>query len=249
MSSDEDVEMANAERDTEAKNMVKIFLNNCASQIPLKRQTIVQNALNGKGRSFNAAFDAARMILKQTYGICVHEVADSKTKQYITVSDLIGSRKEYAKQRRPQIVVLMIILSYIYMKGSSVTEQSLFVFLRSLHIDVDADDENSYFGTNLKKTIIDTFVKKLYLKKTKEDDSLNKDPRYVCISVTSSLSYLPFFDFSNLYSWGFRAELEFPKKDVLTETCKLIQKDPRLFVYQYNQAHNIVDEEMPAAQV
>lgn len=50
---------------------------------------------------------------------------------------------------------------------------------------------------------------------------------------------------SNLYSWGFRAELEFPKKEVLTEACKLIQKDPRLFVFQYNEAHNnIVDEEM-----
>lgn len=189
MSSDEDVEMANAERDTEVKNMVKIFLNNCASQIPLKRQTIVHTALNGKGKSFNPAFNAASNILKQTYGICVYEVADSKTKQYITISDLIGTRKEFAKQRRPHIVVLMIILSYIYMKGSSVTEQSLFVFLRSLHIDVEADDENSYFGTNLKKLITDTFVKKLYLKKTKEDDSLNKDPRYVCVSLISSLSF------------------------------------------------------------
>lgn len=177
MSSDEDVEMANAEKDAEIKNIVKIFLNNVASQVPLKRQTIVQHALNKKGKSFLPAFDAARKILSSTYGMCVFEVADSKTKQYIVVSDLIGSRKEFSKKQRPHSTLLMIILSYIYMKGSSVVEQSLFVFLRSLHIDVDADDENSYFGTNLRKLITDTFVKRLYLKKTKEDDSLNKDPR------------------------------------------------------------------------
>ncbi|KAL5289929.1 NDNL2 family protein [Megaselia abdita] len=229
MSSDEDVEMANAEKASDIKNIVKIFLNNCANQMPVKRQHIVQYALNGKSKSFNAAFDVAKQILSQTYGICIYEVSDSKTKQYITVSEFVGFRKEHAKHRRPQMVILMIILSYIYMKGSSITESSLFVFLRSINIDVEADDENSYFGTNLKKMITDTFVKKLYLKKRKEDDSLNKDP-------------------SNLYSWGFRAEIEFPKKDVLTEACKLIQKDPRLFVYQYNQAYNIVDEEMSSSQ-
>lgn len=179
MSSDEDVEMINAEQNNAVKNIIKLFLNNCAGQIPLKQQTIVQHALNGKGRSFTASFNDAKKILKEVYGICAFEVSDSKTKQFITVSDSNGSKNEFAKHRRPQIVLLMILLSYIYMKGSSVTEQSLFVFLRSLNLDVEADDENSYFGTNLKKLITDTFVKKLYLKKMKEDDSLNKDPRYV----------------------------------------------------------------------
>lgn len=179
MSSDEDVEMVNAERSTAIKNIVRIFLNNCAGQMPLKQQIIVQNILSGKGRTFNSALSAAKQTLSHTYGIGVFEVADSKTKQFITVSESTGSQKEFAKHRRPHIVLLMIILSYIFMKGSSVTEQSLFVFLRSLNINVDADEENSYFGSNLKKLITDTFVKKLYLKKTKEDDSLNKDPRYV----------------------------------------------------------------------
>lgn len=186
MSSDEDVEMSNSERDTEIKSIVKTFLNNCANQMPVKRQTIVQSAFNGKGRSFSSShLETAKSILSQTYGISVYEVSDSKTKQYICISDFVGSRKELAKHRRPQIVLLMIILSYIFMKGSSVAEQNLFTFLRSLHIDVDSDDENCYFGANLRKLITDTLVKKLYLKKTKEDDNLNKDPRYeICLNQT-----------------------------------------------------------------
>lgn len=74
-----------------------------------------------------------------------------------------GSQIELTTIQRQEIRLLLIVLSYIFMKGGRVMEPVLFTFLKKMHIE---EEPHEYFG-NFKKSITETFVKQMYLRKEK----------------------------------------------------------------------------------
>lgn len=65
--------------------------------------------------------------------------------------------------QRCELRLLYLILAYIFMKGGAVQEKSLWSFLERLHISPERHD---FFG-DVKKTINETFLKQMYLKREK----------------------------------------------------------------------------------
>lgn len=91
-----------------------------------------------------------------------------------------GSQVEWTVRQREDHRLLFIVLSYIFMKGGKVIEPVLFGFLKKLHIEEEPHDYFGYF----KKTITETFVKQLYLKKDKiEMEAGNIEERYVYFEI------------------------------------------------------------------
>lgn len=211
-----EVDDASFENREHRNNVIHFIINNSSSKYPIKNSEIVAGALNGKSSLLNQVIGDVKTALEVTYGIHLKTVPETKGgKQYICVSNFTAaSCDEFDEVQRSQITLLFIVLSYIFMRGVPVSEEFLEEFLKGLHIYFDKS--HPFFGSNIKKLVTETFVKQLYLNKTKsEKDAVENEV---------------------FYSWGYRSELEFPKKDVLDAVSKLLNKPPKHFVMQYMQA-------------
>lgn len=111
----------------------------------------------------------------QTYGLVIHEIKEKTGKFFLVTSEFgCGSEEEYTAVQREELRLLLIVLSYIFMKGGKVIEPNLFGFLAKMNID---EEPHEFFG-HFKKNITETFVKQLYLKKEKiEMESGNGEER------------------------------------------------------------------------
>jgi len=119
------------------------------------------------------------------------------------------------------MTLLFLTLSYIFMKGEPVNEESVFRYLKKLKIPLE--DANEYFNYNVSKTITESFVKQLYLKREKIQLVSSNEAEFVL-------------------SWGYRAHLEFPKKNVLDIVAHILQKPTICFFRQHSEVNQV--EEM-----
>lgn len=105
----------------------------------------------------------------------IHEINEKTGKFYLITSEFSGgSEIEYITSQRNELRLLLIVLSYIFMKGGKVIEQTLFGFLKKLNVEEEPDPFFGYF----RKNITETFVKQCYLKKEKiEMESGNVEER------------------------------------------------------------------------
>ncbi|XP_054728791.1 melanoma-associated antigen D4 [Anastrepha obliqua] len=192
--------------------LIALVINNVENKIPIKEEDMLE--ILGKDKAlFKQCLPLVIESLKKVYGIIVQKVPG--TRKYICYSELTSSSTaEYDEEQCCHLTLLFVILSYLLMKDCRVDEEQLFDFLKGLRIDVD--EEHSYFQGNLKKLIGDTFVKQLYLKREKSDTDTDLETRY-------------------LYSWGYRATVEFPAKAVLEHTAEILGKEAREFVAVYNK--------------
>lgn len=95
----------------------------------------------------------------------IHEIKEKSGKFYLITSEFesCGSAEDCTGAQREDLRLLLIVLSYIFMKGGKVIEQTLFGILQRLHIDGDYHAHFGYF----RKKITETFVKQQYLKREK----------------------------------------------------------------------------------
>lgn len=105
----------------------------------------------------------------------INEVKEKTGKFFLVTSEFAsGSAEEFHSSQRPELRLLLIVLSYIFMKGGRVIEPALFGFLRKLRIEEEPHDYLGYF----KKSITEKFVRQMYLKKEKiEMESGNVEER------------------------------------------------------------------------
>uniref|UniRef100_A0A1A9WF71 MAGE domain-containing protein n=1 Tax=Glossina brevipalpis TaxID=37001 RepID=A0A1A9WF71_9MUSC len=206
--------------------IITYVLNGASTKLPIKERDITQ-AIDKKGKLFKAALEEVKEILKETYGIQLVAVPDSKSgKCYICFNDDSGkSLLMHDEKQKTQLILLFIILSYIFMRTTpsvpNVSEANLENFLKTLNIEFDL--VHNYFGSNIRKLITDTFVKQLYLKREKSHSDLETEIKYC-------------------YSWGFRAHMEFDKKSMLLATAKIMKKPAKSFGAKYDELCK--DEEM-----
>lgn len=166
-------------------SMIRYILNVSSKKTPFKSADIVKHCLKGEQKMFVhllpevedmlsdvsisikiLSFDALNIdcMLLQVYGLRVSEVKEKTNKFYLTTSEFAcGSASEFHSSQKPDLRLLLIVLSYIFMKGGRVLEPALFAFLRKLRIE---EEPHEYFGY-FKKNINEKFVKQLYLKKEK----------------------------------------------------------------------------------
>ncbi|XP_017492188.1 PREDICTED: melanoma-associated antigen D4 isoform X2 [Rhagoletis zephyria] len=192
--------------------IIALVLNNVENKMPIKEEDM-REILDKDKMLFRQCLPLVIQSLKKVYGIILQKVPD--TKKYICYSELrVSSTVEYDEEQCRHLTLLFIILSYLLMKDARVDEEQLFDFLKGLRIRID--EEHPYFKDNIKKLIGETFVKQLYLKREKSDSETDLETRF-------------------LYSWGYRATVEFPAKDVLQQTAQILGKEPREFVAVYNK--------------
>ncbi|TMW52713.1 hypothetical protein DOY81_002236, partial [Sarcophaga bullata] len=183
--------------------IITFVLNGCSTKLPIKEKDMTAT-INAKGNSFQMALNHAKAALRQTYGLILVNVPNTKSgKAYICYSeDTAKTLLLYDEEQQSHLTLLFVILSYLFMRGSDTSnltktnEEELFKFLRSLRIKMD--EHHAFFGSNVKKLITETFVKQLYLKREKDTSQLDAET-----------------------IWGFRAEVEFDKKLLLDATAKL----------------------------
>ncbi|KAJ6639403.1 Non-structural maintenance of chromosomes element 3 like [Pseudolycoriella hygida] len=178
---------------------VKFILNHMATKFPIKRADLVKECCDGNGKIFSAILETVTSQLKFVYGIVFHEVAASKSnKQYICYSEYPCLLAKNKKNDFRDQSLLLLILSYIFIKGTAISEGALLNYLQRL--DIKLDEEHEHFG-DVKKSI-ETFRKQLYLKRDKK------------VSETSNEEKI-------LFEWGERAFMEFDQKTMLTEIAKV----------------------------
>ncbi|XP_023306674.2 uncharacterized protein LOC111688402 [Lucilia cuprina] len=214
-------------------NIITFVLNGAATKLPLKEKDMV-STINVKGMLFRMSLSQAKTALKETYGLELLDVPDSKTgKAYICISqDTAKSLLLYDEEQQRHLTLLFVILSYLFMRGSDTpnktktSEEDLLLFLNGLRIKLD--EYHPYFGQNLKKLIMETFVKQLYLKREKVVSELESETKFY-------------------YYWGFRAHAEFDKKLLLDAVAKILKKPPTFFVAKHLELYGNEDEEMSNA--
>lgn len=121
--------------------IITYIINGIASKLPLKERDM-SAAINIKGKLFNMAFQQAKIALQevifayrfniffmnykcfspQTYGIILSDVPDSKTgKAFVCYNeDSARSALLYDEDQQRQLTLLFVILSYLFMRGSTV---------------------------------------------------------------------------------------------------------------------------------
>lgn len=106
----------------------------------------------------------------------------------------------------------------------------MFAFLDKCGIiSAEATAEHPHFG-DVRKLVLDTYAKQLYVKKTKETQEGSADTRL-------------------MLEWGQRAELEFPRHSVLAAVAQLMDRPAASFVRQHEElqaANNAEDDEEAA---
>lgn len=217
--------MDDEEKLAQCRNAILVFIiNNIENKLPIKEEEM-REILDKDKALFKGCLPSVIQTLKKVYGIILQRVPD--TRKYICYSELsASSTAEYDLEQIRNLTLLFIILSYLLMKDCRVDEEQLFNFLKGLRIDID--EEDTYFQGNLKKLICETFVKQLYLKREKSDSETDMETRY-------------------LFSWGYRATMEFPPKEVLRQTAEILGKEARDFVAIYNKYCSNDNNEEPMA--
>ncbi|XP_065354581.1 melanoma-associated antigen D4 [Calliphora vicina] len=214
-------------------SIITFVINGASTKLPLKEKDMI-STINIKGKLFYMALSHAKTALKETYGLMLADVPDSKSgKAYICHSEEPGlSLLLFDEDQQRHITLLFVILSYLFMRGSDTphktktTEEDLKTFLDGLRIKFD--EYHPYFGQNLKKLITETFVKQLYLKREKDVSELDSETKFN-------------------YYWGFRAHSEFDKKLLLDATAKILKKPPTFFVAKHQELYGNEDVEMSSS--
>ena len=190
-----------------ASELVQYFLIADQKKIPIRKLDINNHVLKEHKKHFTVVLEKAREMLLSVFGSELLELDDKMKGRYILVNkkhegvrsnlDMMCSEEEAIK-----LGLLFNILAIIYMNGDIISDTELWKTLRKLGIDLDCRHE--IFG-DVKKLVLDEFVKQAYLEYVKQS---NSDP--------------PSYHFH----WGQRAKRELQKKDVLVHVSKIYGKEP-----------------------
>ncbi|NWU88097.1 NSE3 protein, partial [Onychorhynchus coronatus] len=178
--------------------LVQFLLVKDQKKIPIKRADMLKNVVREYRDAYMEIVSQAGRILQETFGLRLVEI-DPKIHSYILVSSLPCAEANHpcrAKEKE-KMGLLIVILSFIFMKGNAVKDSALWEFLRWLR--VHKGEQHEIFG-DVQKLVTEEFVRQKYLK----------------------ITPIPLMDppeFS--YQWGPRAALETSKEDILNFVAKV----------------------------
>ncbi|XP_071275437.1 non-structural maintenance of chromosomes element 3 homolog [Agelaius tricolor] len=193
--------------------LVQFLLVKDQKKIPIKRADMLKNVIREYRNAYAEIVRRADRILQEVFGLQLVEI-DTKRHIYILINNLPHAEGQHLcrGKEKEEMGLLLVILSFIFMKGNSVKDSALWEFLHLLR--VYPGKQHSVFG-DVRKLVTEEFVRQKYLETTP-------------IPLTDP----PEFKFQ----WGPRAEKETSKKDVLNFVAKMQGKDPAFWASQYSEA-------------
>ncbi|KAF7280287.1 hypothetical protein GWI33_006199 [Rhynchophorus ferrugineus] len=194
------------------------------------RSEMNKNVIHKRGQCLDSVIQQAIKVLEDVYGyeLIEYNAVNMKETFYFLRSMLppLDDSSEEEEECvsndetdsdisiKAQKILSLFILSHIFMTNAPVSDKSLYGFLMSLDIDVEV--KHPFFG-NVKE-YIKTLTRQHYLHC--EFDNKTK---------------------KQAFQWGFRAEIEVSKMEVLQFVCKMYgNKQPEDFTEQYRVAQNQV---------
>ncbi|KAK2510809.1 hypothetical protein Q9966_016809 [Columba livia] len=193
--------------------LVQFLLVKDQKKIPIKRIDILKKVIGDYRDVYSEIVNRAGRTLQQVFGLQLVEI-DTKHHVYILTSDLprVEGENLHRDNQTAKLGLLIVILSFIFMKGNSAKDGAVWEFLRRLR--VQPGERHEVFG-DVKKLVTEEFVRQKYLEITP-------------IPLTDPPEYK--------YQWGLRAAKETSKKDVLRFVAQIQKKDPTFWTSQYNEA-------------
>ncbi|XP_014779807.1 non-structural maintenance of chromosomes element 3 homolog [Octopus bimaculoides] len=219
-STQNDLTTESEDLERKAIELVQYLLIADQKKIPVRKIDINNHILKDQKKYFPAILKKSRDMLQSVFGAKLIEFDDKLKKRYILITsrsdirrniNLISSEEESAK-----LGLLFNILAIIYMNGGVISDSDLWKALRKLGVDPDVHHE--VFG-DVKKLLTEEFVRQYYLE-------------YVRQSNSEPIQYE--------FHWGFRAEKELQKKDVLLYVSKIYKTEPSQWKLLWN---NCMEEE------
>uniref|UniRef100_A0A674GXL7 MAGE domain-containing protein n=1 Tax=Taeniopygia guttata TaxID=59729 RepID=A0A674GXL7_TAEGU len=194
--------------------LVQFLLVKDQKKIPIKRADILKNIIREYRDAYSEIIRRADRTLQEVFGLQLVEI-DAKRHIYILINNLPCAEGEQLcrDKEKEKMGLLLVILSFIFMKGNSVKDSALWEFLHLLR--VYPGKQHSIFG-DVRKLVAEEFVRQKYLETT-------------AIPLTDPPEFK--------YQWGPRAEKETSKKDVLNFVAKMQGKDPKFWASQYSEAN------------
>ncbi|NXY63082.1 NSE3 protein, partial [Callaeas wilsoni] len=198
------------------KNVIREYKNAYSEIVNRAGRTLqeVGGARQGNGRVLGGHTPRAlTLFLLQVFGLQLVEIG-IKPHTYILINNLPRAEGECLcrDKEKEKMGLLLVILSFIFMKGNSVKDSALWEFLHLLR--VYPGKQHRVFG-DVRKLVTEEFVRQKYLEATP-------------IPLTDPPEFK--------YQWGPRAEKEISKKDVLNFVAKIQAKDPTFWASQYSEA-------------
>ncbi|NXU64216.1 NSE3 protein, partial [Horornis vulcanius] len=197
----------------QVSELVQFLLLKDQKKIPIKRADMLKTVIREYRDAYSEIVNKAGKTLQEVFGLQLVEI-DSKRHTYILINNEPRAESKYLcrDKEKEKMGLLLIILSFIFMKGNSVKDSALWEFLHLLR--VYPGKEHQVFG-DVRKLVTEEFVRQKYLEITP-------------IPLTDPPEFK--------YQWGPRAEKEISKKDVLNAVAKIQGKDPTFWASQYSEA-------------
>ncbi|NXA86121.1 NSE3 protein, partial [Melanocharis versteri] len=198
----------------QVSELVQLLLVKDQKKMPIKRSDILKYVITREYKDYYSEIvNRAGRTLQQVFGLQLVEI-DTKCRSYILINNLPRAEGEYLcrDKEKEKMGLLLVILSFIFMKGNSVKDSALWEFLHLLR--VYPGKQHRVFG-DVRKLVMDEFVRQKYLETTQ-------------IPLTDPAEFK--------FQWGPRAEKETSKKDVLNFVAKIQGKDPTFWASQYSEA-------------
>ncbi|XP_059609427.1 melanoma-associated antigen B3 [Phlebotomus argentipes] len=202
-----------------AIKVVKFILNVVEKRLPIKRGEIMGAMNDGfaTNKTYPEVMVRVEHHLAKTFGYAIQDVMVKNTKSYIVVPKNITSHLVMPPGKWPEVTLLYLTLTYIFMKGGKVAENTLWRFLGTLNISQEERSDGIFRNAN--KLLTETFVKQLYLVREKDYEEGGDA------------------DFVIQYSWGPRSEFELSKKAVLDYVAQVLKRPARSFILQYRELY------------
>ncbi|XP_058684617.1 non-structural maintenance of chromosomes element 3 homolog [Poecile atricapillus] len=193
--------------------LVQFLLVKDQKKIPIKRAEMLKSVIREYRDAYSEILNRAGRTLQQVFGLKLVEI-DTKRHTFILINNLPCAQGEHLcrDKEKQKMGLLLIILSFIFMKGNSVKDSALWEFLHQLR--VYPGKQHSVFG-DVRKLVTEEFVRQKYLETTP-------------IPLTDPPE--------SKFQWGPRAEKETSKKDVLNFVAKIQGKDPTFWASQCSEA-------------
>ncbi|XP_054033164.1 non-structural maintenance of chromosomes element 3 homolog, partial [Dryobates pubescens] len=197
----------------QVSELVQFLLVKDQKKIPIKRADILKNVVRECRELYPEVLRRAGRTLQEVFGLQLVEL-DPRQHSYILTSCLPpdGAEGLWGDPQRAKLGLLMVILSFIFMKGNSAKDTALWEFLRRLRLY--PGEHHEVFG-DPRKVVAEEFVRQKYLE----------------------VSPIPLTDPpESSFRWGPRAARETSKGAVLRFVAKIQGKDPKFWLSQYNEA-------------
>ncbi|XP_019864484.1 PREDICTED: non-structural maintenance of chromosomes element 3 homolog [Amphimedon queenslandica] len=187
--------MDSSEKSRKVKDLVRYLVFGSSQKIPVKRDELLKNVLDGASRTLPSAMQEANKILQEVFGLQAVEAKKGTQTVYLLINCLPSETKdkliERSNKELSQIGLLGAILSFLMMKpqGTANTD-SIWSVLNCLGLI----QKSQYPEFGFHKDILSPFVEQGYLEQKKR--------------VIGEASVFE-------YQWGPRAKLEVDKRQLL----------------------------------